>query len=662
MASNNSLLCTTPKVPLLPLECIQHIIRQLDSDIFALYQLLTVHSTFFKFALPILYRDPYRALERQIRRQALMRSCSWPSFESSLPAKQLLYTLILSCSRAEALAPFLTPDWPDPISPLVVTSPLKTVYIDYLGDLDYDRWITTLKYLAPEVDSGVEQMIARMLRLLFLDHHMERVQTLSIPITHLEPYIKYTPNLKNLQRIRFYEDELDGTQDQDLNQSQGRQFDALHDLDEQNPVGDVGSNGENSAQEEFQTPEDTAEHEDANTIEDSQLDISGADDQETMANNADQEGNTEETSETVQAQPGPVFDPTPRAIAFLKSHRELFNPNQTPESFHRPYCLSGQSDQYPCRYGLLEIEPPYRWINPGWGSEPTRDSWYVGVLQALESPAAVDFGNWKLFASQLNNTPLAGIKRIRSFCDDMPDTHWDQGKLLQRCRSLERFGAALRSSDAFEWAVEEFKDRRIYEALLQDGVACAPSSLAQGTSHSSFFGPGLDPVPLRRVKLRNGNDHFVIPVLRDICWAFKKTLESIQVRMHAGEPSFPTSIFCNMPHLTTLDIHLNVNCPFSSDTSFLEACPALKFLRLVDDIQDQSDVIGTATCIQKPWHLPKLQELVLIGTLCNVFNYETFTYTHDIEVIRLERTILDLGVRVINDDYLEHLSRHSWSW
>ncbi|KAF9999614.1 hypothetical protein BGZ79_006760, partial [Entomortierella chlamydospora] len=588
-----------------------------------------------------------------------MRGGSWPSFESSLPAKKLLYTLILSCSRSETLAPFLTPDWPDPISPLVMTSPLKTVYIDFLGDLDYDRWTATLKYLAPEVDSSVEQMIVRMFRLLFLDHHMERVQTLSIPITHLEPYIKYTPSLKNLQRIRFYEDDLDGTQDQALNQSQDHQVNAPHDLDEQNTVGDADSNGENSAQEEVHILEDTAEQGDPNATEDSQLDISNAGDLEAMANNADQGTNTDETSETAQAQPEPVFDPTPRAIAFLKSHRKMFNPNQTSENFHRPFSLPGQSNQYPCRYGLLEVEPPYLWINPGWGSEPTRDSWYVGILQALESPAVVDLENWKLFVSQLNNTPLDGIKRIRSFCDDMPDIHWDQGKLLQRCRSLERFGAALRSSDAFGWALEEFKDRKIYEALLRDGVACAPSSLAQGTSHSSFFGPGLDPVPLRRVSLRNGNDDFIIPVLKDICWAFKKTLESIQVRTYASEPSFPTSIFCNMPHLTSLDIHLNNNCSFSSDTSFLEACPSLRFLRLRDNIQDQSDIVGTSACIQKPWYLPKLQELVLVGTLCNVFSYETFTYTRNIEVIRLERTILDFGVRAINDDYLEHLSRHS---
>ncbi|KAF9374829.1 hypothetical protein BGX21_004024 [Mortierella sp. AD011] len=591
-----------------------------------------------------------------------MRGGSWICFESSLPARQLLYTLILSCSRSETLAPFLTPDWPDPISPLVTTSPLKTVYIDFLGDLDYDRWTTTLKYLAPEVDSSVEQMIVRMFRLLFLDHHMERVQTLSIPITHLEPYIKYTPSLKSLQRIRFYEDDLDGTQDQVLNQSQGHQVNGPHDLDGQNTVGDAGSSGENSAQEEVHIPENAAEQGDTNATEDSQLDISNADDLEAVGNSADQGTNADEISETAQAQPGPVFDPTPRAIAFLKSHRKLFNPNRTLESFHRPFSLPGQSNQYLHRYGLLEVEPPYRWINPGWGSDPTHDSWYVGILQALESPAVVDLGNWKLFMFQLNNTPLDGIKRIRSFCDDMSDIHWDQGNLLQRCRSLERFGAALRSSDAFGWAVEEFKDRKIYEALLRDGVACAPISLAQGTSHSSFFGPGLDPVPLRRVNLRNGNDDFIIPVLKDICWAFKKTLESIQVRMYSSEPSFPTNIFCNMPHLTTLDIHLKSNRSFSSDTSFLEACPSLRFLRLRDNIQDQSDIVGTSACIQKPWYLPKLQELVLVGTSCNVFNYETFTYTRNIEVIRLERTILDFGVRTINDDYLEHLSRHSWSW
>ncbi|KAK3812178.1 MAG: hypothetical protein J3Q66DRAFT_52971 [Benniella sp.] len=248
---------STPSLqtPQLPEECIQRIVSNFDGDIFGLHNLLTVHSCFFRAALPHLYRDPYRTLEKQIRQQALVHKRSYPTFSSSLPAKQLLYILLLSCRRADDLVPFLTPDWPEPVSPWVSVAPLMAVYIDYLGDLDYERWTKTLKWLVPELDNSMDQMVIRLLRLMFLDHHQERVQTLSIPITHLQPYTQFIPYLKNLQRIEFYEDELDGTHDQDETPQQEDQEQAnTNDLPQEQPATTT-----DEPQQEEQTPNDVVE-------------------------------------------------------------------------------------------------------------------------------------------------------------------------------------------------------------------------------------------------------------------------------------------------------------------------------------------------------------------------------------------------------------------
>ncbi|KAF9205129.1 hypothetical protein BGZ49_004422 [Haplosporangium sp. Z 27] len=494
---------------------------------------------------------------------------------------------------------------------------------------------------------------------MFLHHHVSKVQRLSIPITHLEPYFKYIHQLKNLRSIQFYEDELDGTQDQDFNQIQDHAG-VIHDQrDDLDPIQELGLNEESSIQTAEQVSEIITDSQDAHTLDNLLNILDGTiANQENNVNEADQ-GNTEDIEETAQAEP--VFNPTPRALYFLRLHRELFNPSCIPESINHPPNHRRLADQYQYGYGLLEVEPPSGWIRPSWNGT-LRDEWYTSLLGALESPGMIDFEYWTNFAYHLKNTPLTGIKRLRSFCGDIPEANWDQSKLLQRCRSLESFSSILRGPDVFKWAVEERKDRIIYETLLQGGIACAPTSLAQGTSHSQFFGPGQVPVPLRRVVLRRGDDEFVVPVLKDICFSFEETLEWIEVRTRTEVSSIPTSIFCNMPWLTVLDIHTNMNCPFVSDISFLDACPALKRLRLIDYIEDQSNAIGTTICIQKPWYLPKLQELVLVGTMCNAFNYETLTYTRDIQVIRLERAITDFGVRAVDKDYRELLLQHTWSW
>ncbi|KAG0366112.1 hypothetical protein BGX24_003851 [Mortierella sp. AD032] len=464
------------------------------------------------------------------------------------------------------------------------------VYIDYLEDLDYFRWETTLWFMSPFNMKSEHQWAFRQLQQLFLDHHKERIQVLWIPITHLELYKAFVPHLRNLQRIRFYDDMLDGTHDQDQDQD--------HDHENENADG--------------------------------------------AARNA------------------PVYNPMPGALAFIQSHRALFNPSRVPERLHRYGYQRPRRKQHPCGYGLLEIEPPFGWINAT--EFPTYDAWYVQLLQALESPAVINFENWTRFSFHLDNIPLDGVKRLRSFCDDMPEANWDQGKLLQRCRALERFSATVRSPTVFSWAVEEQKYRATCESLLQGNVACAPTGLAQGRDHGGYFGPGLDPVPLRKVTFRNGDDTFVVPVLKDICSAFRKTLESIRVQLRSAEGEIPLGIVYGMHHLTVLDMHINFSSHFSSSTSFLEDCTALEFLRLVDE--DRSDWGSTATknTLQEPWRLPKLRALVLIGAICDAFNYESLAHAPEVETIRLERFIGDIGVRKVSERYLDHLSRPSWSW
>ncbi|KAF9962973.1 hypothetical protein BGZ65_006903 [Modicella reniformis] len=832
----------------LPQECIERIISYFERDIYSLFHLLTVNSIFFKATLPVLYRDPYRSLEKQIRENALIHNRYCPSFSTSLPAKQLLYLLLLSCSRADDLAPFLTPDWTDPVSPLVSEQPLMAVYIDYLGDLNYDRWPRTLKQLAPELDSTMDEMVIRMLRLIFLEHHKERVKMLSIPITHLQPYMSFIPHLKNLQGILFYEDDLDGTHDKDDDDQELVQTDSLpqqQDATEEAPSQQEGADirgtmeaeaeeslgmeqeqeGHSQLQEQelpqlqapeghshlqeqellqlqapeehsqIQAPEEHSqiqgapeEHSQIQAPEehsqiqeqgehsqpqeqeghsqlleqeehsqqpqeqeghsqiqeqggDSQLqesseglssdrngdrdpvidnitnpevnvvevteatveatvviatednehitmgivvttgevaaEIMGETTEDNTINQATPDGNGNELETAGEenadqqnegeleppAQVGPVFNPTPRAVEFIQAHRALFNPSRIPESFYRQsssYRPSSLKDPLPPGHGLVAIVPPQRWIHPGWTQNPTYDTWYIQLLQAQESPGLIAFENWKQFPTFLDRTTLDGVKRLRTPCGETSEEHWDQGKLLQRCRRLERFSAALRSPHDFRWAVEEQKDRDMYEDLVRKGIAGAASSLSEGQSHGGYFVAGPDPVQLRKVVIRNGEERYSIPVIKDICFAFKKTLESILFRIQSVvDDDMPLSIFHTMPRLTVLEIHVNQDSAVINDHNFLKNCPALQILRIVGGDHKETDVNAG---VQDPWHLPELQELTLVGPVCDVFNYGTFVHTPKIQTIRLERTLKNIGVRQVSEDYLAHLSRPSCSW
>ncbi|KAF9179288.1 hypothetical protein BGZ51_007012, partial [Haplosporangium sp. Z 767] len=246
--------------PQLPLDCIHLIVAHLHDDIFTLFQLLTVHSTFFNATLPILYRDPYRTLEEQIlKRDSRRGGPSSPRFSTSLHAKRLLYLLLLSCRNADELVPFLSIDWPDPLSPIVSENPLMVPYIDYLGDLDFTRWITTFKQFLCEFDSLMEERAYRMFRLLFLDHHKERVRFLSIPVTHLEPYESMLPYLKNLQRIQFYEDELEEVPN-DAPQDETTQNDNAQGDNDVVANGDDGGNDEDAVEAQAErAPEEAPE-------------------------------------------------------------------------------------------------------------------------------------------------------------------------------------------------------------------------------------------------------------------------------------------------------------------------------------------------------------------------------------------------------------------
>ncbi|KAF8926324.1 hypothetical protein BGZ58_011277 [Dissophora ornata] len=278
----------------------------------------------------------------------------------------------------------------------------------------------------------------------------------------------------------------------------------------------------------------------------------------------------------------------------------------------------------------------------------------------MESPSIINFENWRNFPYQLDKMSLDGVKRLRSFCGDLSEVPWDQGKLLKRCRNLERFSAPLRSADDFKWAVEERKDRETYEGLLQNGVACPASSLSLGRSHGGHFGPGPDPVPLRRVSFRTGNDTYVVPALKDVCSVFNKTLERINVRLWSVPESLDLGVICDMPCLTMIYLRVSSMNFFCNDASFLKGCPALETLTLVDTDSHIDD--ATPVSILAPWHLPKLKALTLIGFMCEVFNYESLMHTPEIETLHLERSIDDMGVCKASEEYLECLSRPSWSW
>ncbi|KAF9906238.1 hypothetical protein EC991_000865 [Linnemannia zychae] len=908
----------------LPTECISNIISHLDGDLASLFHLLTVNTTFFRATLPVLYRDPYRTLERwhakKIRRQG-----GYPgSIHASVEAKRLLYLLLLSCQQSDDLVPFLFVDWPEPLSAFTGDHPLMACYIDYLGDLDFDRWTDTLKLLLHEFDTQMEQQSYRLFRLLFLHHHKERVQQVSIPITHIEPYMELIPHLKNLQRVRFYEDELepppeepapaqpvndnvpvvaedavpdapiieaevvdpahpvadhvaeaivddvvdpildpvpepveaditpevvpeptvepaveavedpavDTTQEptletvgepvvearvedqqaeevvvaeiaptpvaaevesvpvisrreqvlvgpmetfedyldmimaidtdyvlpepaqdedsEDDGTPESAQEGGVHtvtaaaaegpvvmgevrtvDVDgeeedeepllhltallsehdevpviEQGPLAPVDEfDGYLELEEDIMTrlfaegrrtgwvrarpeydpeeamayilalvgdPEDVFEPEAAMTDilymlgnpEDFQ------DDWEWGGTGAPEEVEEEEVVEVAQeaeavqaevdnivaqeeppveetpepAQPArPVFDPTPDGIKFLQEHAALFGPGR-----------SGP--------GLVEIEPPYEWIHPSESGNITYGSRYVALLKAQAAPTIIQFQHWSRFRHYINDMPLESVKRLRYFYEEWPEVEWDQVRLIKKCRSLEKFSSRIFDPTIFKFAIEEQQDRDIYQELCKSGVAGASTSLGGGRSHGGHYGPGEAPVPLRKVGLKSYSDGFLLPVLKDICTAFKATLENITCRLHIPDTSVLLSQFHHMPQLTILDLHHDAASSLINDASFLRGCRNLKALRLRDGHMDQALTIDSTLSLYEPWDLPCLEELFLVGTPCDFFNYETPTNCPQLQSIHLDCIVSDMGVRTVNDTYQEHLNLPSWDW
>ncbi|KAK3831065.1 MAG: hypothetical protein J3R72DRAFT_527894 [Linnemannia gamsii] len=941
----------------LPTECISCIISYLDGDLTTLFRLLTVNSTFFKATLPVLYRDPYRTLEfrdaKSVRRQG-----GYPCIiYNTVPVKRLLYLLLLSCRQADDLVPFLSVDWPEPLSPFTGDQPLMACYIDYLGDHDFDRWTDTLKQLLVEFDTQMEQHAYRLFRLLFLDHHKERVQKLAIPITHIEPYMELIPHLKNLQRVRFYEDELEpppeeSTPAQAVNEevpviaegvAEGVAEDAAegvvadapaNETETANPVADpavepivdpavnlnvdpapeleadpttetvaepvtepepqpmaapveepivepaidpvqepivepviepvetrteeqqavevvvaeiamapaapevesvpvisrreqatvgpmetfeemldlimaiemdyvlpervqeegdaesddspepvqsggevsntIAATGEPAVEVGATTVEVAAgeategeeaepiitlaallsEHDEVPFVEAGPLfpmnehvgyfepeedvmtrlfaegrrtgwiratpeyepeeamayilalvgdpeevfepesamsdlfhmlgnpeDFGDAWDtweweetEEALAAVEEEEEEVVQEAEVVQeeinnvlaqeevnnvvaqeeappaeetpepAQPArPVFDPTPNGVKFLEKHAALFGPGR-----------SGP--------GLVEIEPPYAWIHPSDSENITYGSRYVDLLKAQAASTIIQFHSWDRFRHYINDMPLDGVKRLRSFYEEWPEVDWDQVGLIKKCRSLDKFSSRIYDPTIFKFAIEEQQDRDIYLELCKSGVAGASTSLGGGRSHGGHYGPGEDPVPLRQVCLKSYCDGHLLPVLEDICTAFKLTLESILCRLYASDACVLLNQFHDMPRLTFLDLRHDSSNSLINDASFLRGCRNLKTLRLRDGNMEQPLTAQSPLGLYEPWDLPCLEELVLIGTACDLFNYGTLANCPELQSIRLECIVPDMGVHTVCETYQEHLALPSWNW
>ncbi|KAF9178029.1 hypothetical protein BGZ51_008171, partial [Haplosporangium sp. Z 767] len=375
-------------------------------------------------------------------------------------------------------------------------------------------------------------------------------------------------------------------------------------------------------------------------------------------NNDNNNGNQEETPAPTR----PVYDPTPRAVSFIQSHRALFNPSRVSESATNTHISRTMREHDRCGYGLLEIEVPRSWIHSGWSDRVTYDSRYIQILEAMESPSVIHLGDWEHFGQHIDSTPLGGIQRITGICDT-PGTRWNFETLLQRCRSLEKFGAFVNHPNAFHWAADERKDRETYESLVRKGAAGSASSLGQGLSHGGHYGPGLAPVPLRKVSLSHMAGQDLPPILKDICYGFYQTLESIKLFRGSSETTVPLSAICDLPRLKTLDIRFNGERQFSNSPLFLRGCSNLQVLRLVDNFANKSDEAKeTSVDVHEPWPLSNLQELVLVGTMCEAFNYTALASAPQVRSIRLECEFNDVGVRSVSEEHKELLSLPSWAW
>ncbi|KAG0054086.1 hypothetical protein BGZ83_011970 [Gryganskiella cystojenkinii] len=303
---------------------------------------------------------------------------------------------------------------------------------------------------------------------------------------------------------------------------------------------------------------------------------------------------------------------------------------------------------------LLEILPPKDWTHSNWSGNATHDSKYIRLLESINNPNYLEFEEWEHYASYIERLPLSRVKRLRTFCTDWSEEPLvNMGRVLKRCRGLERFSSRLVDDKMFQWALEEKKDRLTRLAQIEDKTARRPFEDE----------PCLDLVPLRKIVMRNGSEDFIVPVLKDICAGFDQTLEWIEARLYYQMELIDLNMFTMLPKLTVLYLHQGRHQRFVNGAEFLNGCPCLEVLRLIDDDDyKECEFRSIGQGIQPAWDLPNLRELELTGSVAGQFNYATLNKTQKLEHLTLEYEIVDIGITPLDENFQEYLCDPSWSW
>ncbi|KAG0210516.1 hypothetical protein BGX33_004833 [Mortierella sp. NVP41] len=590
----------------LPLECLQHTLKSLDRA---------------GYLVPLLRTNKY------IASVALLYLYDRPNPHNASYAKQLIYTLVgrhLSANHSQLLRLALGTDttttttatttracasssfdylahvrhlqieypainldsiWSEDDPPPVAIS-------DYLQGQEFERLCRLdglspafVKYIGAEQD---EHYLHQYLQLILYRESiwsvaspiLEKLQSLTIPISDLQRYLDVVDRLERLESVCF------------------RFSNSLFEFGRTN-YGDVYSE---EAQEMVESEEESED---------------GSEEQRTVLIGRMVEDGSEEQTKVR------IGEKLRGMVRFIEAHKQLFKGTLKTATWLFDGDIHWESDIYPQEL-LLDM---YRALPP---VQAPRFLSEENLLHVVAHPGSTDLGQVKSFTyfepdSPWNYSDIAVVPSI-----------------LRQCRSLKKLSIQPLGAGSFGWAVQE-KLQLESTGSRRNGGAAGPAPgqvlLRQEQEHKGGLVP-LSKVSLKEVS-EDYNSSPIRPLtdeVDDIVFAFGATLTDLAVSLRSA-PYRPSVSFgqewVDLPLLTRLwitgwDTCLNV------DRHLLSRCPNLEVVCLANAYDASSMVYRCQNIVPSlPAQLPNLETLNLNGRSALTFHPATLDSTTKLSFLTL---------------------------
>lgn len=267
------------------------------------------------------------------------------------------------------------------------------------------------------------------------------------------------------------------------------------------------------------------------------------------------------------------------------------------------------------------------------------------IIPPLVGPTHLGKDNWARFRANPGATDVTKVHTIngRELPDTWIETLLDDRPLLERCRGLKYLEIATSQQDAFDWAVQERREREESHGRI---ITAGNMHYGQGSLPTPGTGQPSGLVPLEQVDFtlllgpptNNSTTHITQhSAIDSLAFAFGQTLRKLivstpyqertidQLHLHIGRG------WVDLPALTHLELKMAVN-RLVVDPLLLTYCPNLAHLRMTDYTKEYScqDIVPC-----QPADPSGLQILRLSGWPALTFDPATLSSTPQLTSLEL---------------------------